>query len=220
MIKLIIFDFDGTLVDSSKDIVIATNELLSLHELDELTQEEILPFISHGFSGFLSHQFGKKIIDPHFIETLRTDFTKIYKKHYLNNMKLMPGALEVLNKWKGLKAIVTNKSEAKTKAMISKLPLKDFDWVEIFGWDSFEFHKPHPLPLIKILELANLEPHEALMVGDGLPDIEAARQAGMESVAIDFGFTPMNELNKAQPDHVISNYTDLFSIIEKFNSLS
>ncbi len=218
MIKLLIFDFDGTIADSAHGICASVNEFLEKHNKPTMSLESIKPHIGLGLSQLLTGIFpgeGLSFLDQ---KPLYDDFIKCYENHFSQNMTTFPGFNNFLNSWEYKIAIVSNKWERFLNPSLKKLQLEQHNWVHVFGRDSLPEHKPHPLPLETCLKTAQLKPYEALMIGDGLPDMNAARAANIKSVAVEFGYGPIKALKQAGANYTLKHFDDLHKLIEVINS--
>lgn len=194
-IHLVIFDFDGTLVDTAPDLVRATNRFLGSKGLKTLPESRIRAEIGMGLKRLLVAVYPKTAAgDSDHAATLYEEFTKIYEEEYLHSPKLFDGAVEFLEAWSGKIAIVSNKRERFIMPILKKVGLGDAGWSRVIGGDTVGQMKPHPLPFLKAMEAAGARPEETLIVGDGIPDVIGALNVGSRCIVVDFGYTPADEL--------------------------
>ena len=219
MIKLLIFDFDGTIADTATDICNAVNEFLSLYNKPNMTLEQLRPHIGLGLRQLIEDIFSE--LEGSFLdhENMYKDFIACYKKNFLINIQCYPGFHKFLDQWDQDIAIVSNKWEQFLIPSLEKLDLQNYNWRHVIGRDTLAEHKPHPLPLLTCLRTSNVGPHEALMIGDGLPDIRAAKAANIQSVAVEFGYAPIDALKREGADQTLRHFEDLYGLIQKINSL-
>ena len=220
MIKLLIFDLDGTLIDSAPDIVAAVNMLMRERGLAPLPEKQIVEAIGGGLRQLVLNLFPEILRDPAAFARLEADVYRTYEAHLIGRTRVYPGVEDFLSGWKGKIAVVTNKHEKLAKEAMAGLGLMKFSWQCIFGGDTFPLRKPDPFPLSEVLRHAGVDRGEALMIGDGYPDMIAARRAGIHSVACAFGYTPRERLAVEQPSLWIHGYTDLAGAIEQASTLA
>jgi len=217
MIKLLIFDLDGTLIDSADDIQAAINRLLIQEGSEPVSRQAIVDNIGEGLRKMLSGLIPNYRQGHPDYDRIEADFMRLYHEEGVRRVKMMPGALEFLHAWNGKIALVTNKNEAPTLSILAKLGLNKLDWQAIFGFDSLPTAKPDPGPLLEVLKRSKVTPEQALMVGDGVPDIKAAKAAGVRSVALNFGYGALDRLLEHHPDFILNSYSDLPKLIADLN---
>lgn len=220
MIKLLIFDLDGTLIDSGIDITRAVNRLLQQEKLPLQSVETIKKSIGEGLRKLLTRLIPSYHPNHPDYDRLERDFLKFYTEEGVTDLQWMPGAEDFFQSWKGSRALVTNKNMAPTLEILDTLELPPSKWSFVAGSDSWKHCKPHPAPLIEAMRLAGVGPRETLMIGDGRPDTQAALTAGCWSAALDFGYTPVSTLRELSPDLIVSSYTQLATWIASHNQSS
>lgn len=213
-IEMLIFDFDGTLVHTAPDIHQAINEYLVSYGKPELSYEEVLPEIGMGLGQLFLNTFPKAEKDPKTLHTMVEEFVDMYKKHHLNQPTLFHGALEFIESWEGKIAILSNKREFYIHSILKHLKLQTLPWVDIIGGDTFEEKKPHRMPFDNLLKKAGLAADQALMIGDGDPDILGAKNCGMKSVAVSFGYGDIDHLRSLGAWKTIDSFRELGRLIE------
>ena len=218
MVRLLIFDFDGTLFHTAPGIHLAVNMLLRERGLEEVDYETSVGFIGGGFTGLAKKLQIKYDHDLSSFEGVVADFKRHYEEVYLENSEIYPGVLEFLKSWPHQLSIVSNKSEYFVRRLVEQSELKDFAWSSIIGGDSFKERKPHPRPLQEAMKTAGAHTGNSLMIGDGSPDIEAAENAGLRGVAVDYGYTEVEKLLELGAKHRISCLTELPVYIEQLDS--
>lgn len=218
-IKLVMFDFDGTLIDTAPGIVAAVNELLVNYNHKPLAPDEVRAHIGTGLKGLLRDFFPE--LDENSPEEahLTDEFLEIYRSYYLRDPQPFPGAREFLEEVApahGFQiAIVSNKREHLIHPILSHLEMNEMPWVKIVGGDTFETMKPHPQPILSAIREASVRPQEAVLVGDGVPDIEGAIAAQCHSIAVSFGYTPIEDLMKLGAHGQVDHYSQLSDAIHK-----
>ena len=207
----LIFDLDGTIVDTAPDLVAATNHALATVDLAPVPGEIIAPFVSFGARAMIDHALelsGQKP-DTDIREKMLSDFLTYYGDNIAVHSKPYDGVLEILEKYKRIGArlgVCTNKREGFARKLLKELAMeRHFD--AITGSDTLPVHKPDPGHLIATVILAKGNLDRAIMVGDSKTDIDTARAAGMPFLGVSFGYTdvPMLQLG---PDGIIDHYAE------------
>lgn len=188
-LKTVLFDLDGTLVDTAPDLSETLNKLLVRHQQPTRSPESIRPYVSHGTIGMLGFAFGLTKDDPEFAE-LRQEFLEIYENHLCYRSKLFDGmnaALDFIEKQNLSWGVVTNKPDFLTKPLMQQLSL-DERCACIVSGDTLAQNKPHPAPMFYAAQLAGCEASECIYIGDAERDIEAGRRAGMRTLIARYGY--------------------------------
>jgi phosphoglycolate phosphatase len=215
MIKLIIFDLDGTLVDSGLDINNALNYAVAPYGLEKLTLEQTISMVGEGLSRLIEKVLGKDRAD--ILPEVSERFVKYYSEHLADFTLPYPGVTETLQRLSDYrKAVISNKREALSKELLEALGLSGYFDI-ILGSDSVEEKKPSPKPVLQVLRRFSLSPEEAVMVGDSNFDIEAGKAAGVVTIAVSYGFRPPEFLKGA--DFLIDSMGGLIKILEGLNAV-
>lgn len=194
----VLFDLDGTLADTAPDIAHALNRVRREHGLAPLPYERIRPHVSHGAGALIRLGLGREPHEPDF-EPLRRRFLDLYRDHLARETRLFPGAAELLDgiEWRGMNwGVVTNKPAALTLPLMEQLGLAARAACIVSG-DTTAQRKPHPEPMRYACTQAGSRVAQCLYVGDAQRDIEAGRQAGMQTLVALFGYIGADE----QPQH-------------------
>jgi phosphoglycolate phosphatase len=188
-IKAVLFDLDGTLVDTASDLGYALNLQRARHGLPPLDEAVIRPQASHGARGLLGIGFGLKPDEPRFAR-MREEFLQLYADNICRQSRPFPGILELLAgiearrlKW----GVVTNKPARFTEPLMSILDLAERAACIVSG-DTCPQAKPHPAPMLAAAELCGALPGECLYLGDAERDIQAARAAAMPALVAAWGY--------------------------------
>ena len=206
-ISLIVYDFDGTLVDTLFDIADSVNLTLSEIGLPQLPRGTIRKYVGRGVERLMS-----QTLEGSFF----TDIPKavsLFKKHYSENLvhhtDFYPYGREILQHFKNKnQAICSNKPEVFIHRILESLNgLHYFDMV--IGGDSVNSKKPNPEGLNFILQRLNISADEALLVGDSAVDIETGRRAGVYTCIVNFGLGFPDEIAVADPDCLIDSLSEL-----------
>ena len=202
--RLVIFDLDGTLIDSRRDIATATNHALRAVGFVELSEERIVSLVGDGARSLLARAAAVDESDPA-VDALLSAFVAHYRAHPVEQSSWIPGAheaLEALGAQGVVLALCTNKARPVAEAVIESLGIASHFTIVYAGGDPLG-KKPDPRPLLWIAERASVSVEASVMVGDGPQDVLAARGAGMRSVGIVSGYAPQDRLLAAKPDVVL-----------------
>src|SRR3990172_1313763 len=211
-IKLVIFDLDGTLVNSIKDITDSLHYATGPFSLAPKTVEEVAALVGEGITRVIERVIGEERLQ-HRDEAVKR-FLEFYSEHIVDNTFPYPGVketLEGLNEYK--KAVISNKREAFSIKVLEALDLlKFFDLV--IGSDSTSEKKPSPIPVLHALSTFGLNTNDAVMVGDSNLDIAAGKAAGVKTIGVTYGYRERKYLKDA--DFVIDDIKELPKLIENF----
>lgn len=217
MINTILFDLDGTLVDTAPDLGHALNLQLNRHGKPALSDAAIRPFASHGSRGLLGLGFGITPIDNSFI-AMRDEYLSIYDTVFTRSPVLLEGMAELLQaiENKGLQwGIVTNKPRRFTQPLVNSMGLDKRASCVVSGDDAPQ-PKPSPATLLLACELAGVKPENCIYLGDAERDVQAGKAAGMKTVVALFGYIDVTD--KPQEwgaDALIDKPMDLLDLINR-----
>jgi phosphoglycolate phosphatase len=205
-IELYIFDLDGTLVDSFKDIACATNRVLTKLGLTTLPETQIMSYVGQGAQWLLSCSL-KAAGDPHasLLTQARQLFLPDYMAHLTDHTKPFPGVvdmLQLLHTSGATLAICTNKPLVLASALIQQLDLKPY-FATILGGDSLETKKPDPAPLLHIMRQFSISPRHTAMIGDSSYDILAGRRANTWTCGVVHAIHQAPELLRCAADLIL-----------------
>lgn len=189
MINTILFDLDGTLVDTAPDLGYALNIQLQRHGKSPLSDAEIRPFASHGSRGLLGLGFGIAPADANFM-AMRDEYLSIYDTVFTRSPVLLPGIADLLQaiEHKGLKwGVVTNKPRRFTLRLVASMGLQQRAVCVVCGDDAPQ-PKPSPATLLMACEQIGVKPEQCVYVGDAQRDIQAGKAAGLHTVVALFGY--------------------------------
>ena len=190
-IRAVLFDLDGTLLDTAPDLAAALNHVLQQNGRAPLAYETIRRVVSHGGRALIELGFGPQSEVPEF-EQRRQQLLDYYLQNICHQTRLfagMPDILDELEKRNIAWGIVTNKPGWLTTPLLRKLELLERPACVISG-DTLPERKPHPAPLLHASTLLGTEPHNCVYIGDAERDIQAGRNAGMKTVVALFGYLP------------------------------
>lgn len=209
-ISLIVYDFDGTLVDTLFDIADSVNLALADLNLSQLPRETIRKYVGKGVERLMMQTLdgtGFKDI-PQAVDL----FKKHYSKNLVNHTDFYPHGREILDHFKNKKqAICSNKPEGFVRQILEPLnSLKSFD--VIIGGDSVKSKKPNPEGLNLILKQLGVPPEDAVLIGDSPVDIETGKRAGVHTCVVNYGLGFADEIAAAGPDCSIDCLSELKDI--------
>ena len=214
----IVFDLDGTLVDTAPDLTAAANHVFGLMGLAPIPVARMHPFISHGSRAMIDA--GLRFHDKAIVESELTGLHEKFLAFYADNVAVasrpFEGVVEVLDELTraGARlAVCTNKVEHLSKALLRTLGL-DRRFAAIAGRDTFDVFKPAPGHLIRTIQMAGGRLDRAVMVGDSEVDIATAAAAGVPSIGVTFGYTPRH-VREFNPGAVIDHYRDFLPALGK-----
>jgi phosphoglycolate phosphatase len=209
-IDLMIFDFDGTIVNSGNDLAAAVNHSLGRLGIPLLENEVIIGYIGDGVRKLIERSLGDAF--PGKFEEALSIFMEYYGEHLLDSTELYPGVLEILHHFKNKKkAIVTNKLYSYTLKISEELDIaKYFD--KIIGIDSSPHKKPDFRLLDSLIEEYGIERHHTIVIGDGENDILLAKNTGVMSCALLSGLGSRNKLLQLKPNYVCENIGELIKL--------
>lgn len=211
MITLIIFDLDGTLVNSIVDITNALNHAIEPYKLEKMTVEKTVGLVGEGLSMLVEKMLGEE--NEAIMPAVMERFIRYYSEHLTDFTVPYPGVPETLEKLGDYrKAVVSNKREALSKKVLEALNLEHYFDV-VLGSDSVGEKKPSPKPILQILQMVKAKPDEAVIVGDSNYDIEAGRAAGIRTIAVRYGYRGVEFLGGA--DGMIDHFPELPSKLEE-----
>lgn len=213
-VNLVIFDFDGVIINSGSDIANAVRNALYRFKQPLMSKEEIIKHIGHGSEELIRKCF------PHFndeqIKAAHEYYKQYYRDNAVNETRLYPQVENVLQRLKHLNkrvALVTNKSEEITLKILSFLNIDQyFDMV--LGPESLIQKKPDPEGILKVLTSFKITSSQAIMVGDSWVDVKAGKAAKVLTCGVSYGLGNFEDLLEASPDYIIEDLAQLFDCIE------
>jgi phosphoglycolate phosphatase len=217
LIELVIFDLDGTLIDSRLDLVHSVNAALRHIQRPELPDDVIASYVGDGAPILIQRALGGEAIDEALIRKGLEFFLTYYREHKLDHTTVYPGIREALaaiqNSGNGnprKMAVLSNKPVNPSRAIVEALGLGQY-FAQIYGGNSFPTKKPEPEGALKLVTEAGVRPEQAAIVGDSHVDIRTGRNAGLWTVAVTYGFAP-HTLEVEAPDVVVDHPTELVEV--------
>lgn len=211
-IKLLVFDLDGTLVDSQVDLANAINHMLRQYGRPELPVDIVAGYIGDGANMLVRRSLGDPQ-DENFVRQAYDTFVKFYREHALDHTYIYPGVMDALRAIRAAAngrlqmAVLTNKPVRPSERIVQGLGMGDL-FVRVYGGNSFETKKPDPLGARALLRETSTLPAEAVMIGDSQNDVLTARNSGMWSIGVTYGFSP-DTLRAHPPDVLIDSPDEL-----------
>ena len=213
-IKLLLWDLDGTLVDSELDLAHSINAMLRHLERPELPVEVVASYVGDGVSMLVRRSLGDPE-DEGFVQSSLEFFMRYYREHKLDNTYVYPGIMDTLQTIRDRSAlqmaVLTNKPVNPSRAICDGLGLSGF-MSQIYGANSFPTKKPDPHGARVLLEEHKALPAEAIMIGDSQNDVLTANNAGMFSVGVTYGLSP-ESLKIHPPDVLIDHPGELLKLL-------
>jgi len=212
--KLIIFDFDGTLIDSAPDLANSINFMLQTLYNKHFEAKDIYKWIGNGAQTLVQRALEAAGEDLNEIPRALEVFLHHYQVHLCDETILFDGVKEVLSKLKsnGYKiALVTNKPQKLIEPILNKFDLQEY-FALILGAESCKEKKPSPEPLLCCLKEFGLQPSEAVMIGDSKNDLLAAKRAGIDAVGVSYGYDQGEVLSSFDPICIISQVRELLPL--------
>ena len=214
---VLVLDLDGTLVDSSADLVAALNQAIATQGLSPLSTKLVAETVGKGARAMISKafKFHNQTLDDNTLDHLMTVFVDAYQLNIANFTRPYPGARKALDDFQRLGwqlAVCTNKPERLARKLLEELEL-EHRFSAICGSDTFEVRKPHGGHVLKTIAAADGDVSRSLMVGDTPFDIDAAKNAGIPSVAVDFGYHD-NPVTSLGADRMISHFDELLEVAQ------
>lgn len=214
--SLLLFDFDGTLIDSVPDLTYALNHMLQVHHLPEVDLKMVRPWVGNGAAILVKRAICRSFdyegkVDDELAARLLTTFLTCYKENLYGNTIIYDGVMQGLAELssKGYTmAIVTNKPFAFVEPILTALQMKEYFsfWI---GGDSLEKKKPDALPLQHTLQHFQMTNEDAIMIGDTTNDILAAKAVPMQSIGVSYGYNEKEILESCQPDVICSHFKEV-----------
>lgn len=213
--KLVIFDLDGTLLDTIADLAAATNAALSAFGFPTHSNSTIRTFVGNGISKLLERSLPEEKRNEENVALLRTVFFPYYDAHNAELTSPYPGITDMLSllNHKGLKlAIASNKYQLATENLVSHF-FPEIPFVAVLGQRTDVPIKPNPQIIYDIMSTADVIPEEVLYVGDSGVDMQTGFNAGIDTIAVSWGFRSRTELETYNPMAIIDHPSQLMQFI-------
>ena len=211
--RLIVYDLDGTLVDTGQDIAAAVNHALTVLCSAPLPRDDIRRFVGRGLHDLIRRCL--QTDDPELIQRGLTLFEAYYAQHLVDHTTLYPHAKTLLDYFKDRKqAIVTNKPHPFARDLLVALGVADY-FVEVLPGGCGYPKKPDPTALLALMKRQQAAPQDTLLVGDSLIDVDTGRHAGVLTLIMTHGFEDQEALAAASPDVTVGNFEELLDVVRR-----
>lgn len=217
-IKLVIFDLDGTLIDSRLDLVHSVNAALRHIERPELPDHVIASYVGDGAPLLIQRALGPEAADDSLVRKGLEFFLSYYREHKLDHTTVYPGIPQALatvrssqNGVSRTLAVLTNKPVIPSRAIIDALGLGQF-FSQVYGGNSFVTKKPDPEGARTLLQEYGVNPEQAAIVGDSHVDVQTGRNAGLWSIGVTYGFAP-ETLQAEGPDVLVDSAEEMSAVL-------
>lgn len=213
--RLVIFDLDGTLLDTIGDLAVACNAVLALRGLPQHSYEEYCTYVGNGIMRLVERALPDELRTPENVALVRADFVRYYTEHIDTYTKPYDGIAELLRDLvrRGVQvAVASNKFQAGTEKLI-RLFFPEVPFAVVFGQRPGVPLKPDPAVVNEILALTGVAADEALYVGDSGIDIQTAAAAGVRSVGVTWGFRSREELVGAGARHLADRASEILGLL-------
>ena len=220
----VLFDLDGTLVDTAPDLMRAHNHVMQKFGYPTKSTEEIRNLVGKGAGAMIGRsiwgqakkEFGK-VNDEKVKKEMVTEFVDFYGKNIINESTLINGVKEFLNWCKNQNismAVCTNKQEHLSNDLLKKIGIYDY-FEYVAGSDTFDYCKPDPRHLTSVVEILDGDIKKSIMIGDSETDAETAKSAGVPFILIENGYTEKKS-SEIHHDHLIKDFIGIEEIISKY----
>lgn len=206
---LLIFDLDGTLIDSKLDLAHSVNATRAHMGMAPLEFERVYSYVGNGAPVLIRRALGEQATEAEVEEGLEF-FLEYYREHALDYTKLYPGVMVSLDRLRSVGkrlAVLTNKPVRMSKAIVEGLGMKEH-FFQVYGGNSFDFKKPNPIGVEELMREAGVPRERTIMVGDSAVDVNTAINAGVMSCGVTYGFQPETLVNP-KPDLLVNRMEEL-----------
>jgi phosphoglycolate phosphatase len=216
--RALVFDLDGTLVDTAPDLMRATNHVLTALGRRPIGMDEVRAFVGHGARALISRgcEATGEPVAPRALEALYQKFLLYYGANIAEASVPFPGVLAFLERCRAANiamGVCTNKLEGLSVQLLEALGMRSY-FGSIVGSDTLAVSKPDPAPYFETLRRLGANGARSIMIGDSETDIRTARAAGVPVIAVDFGYTarPVEEFG---PDALVSHFDEMWAAVER-----
>ena len=217
----VVFDLDGTLVDTAPDLINAANHVLAAIDLPAVPEAVLRPFISIGSRRMIEEglAFHGRSLEAPRIDAMWKTFLAYYAENIAVDSRPYPAVEDVLEDLQRQDisiAVCTNKLESLSRRLLSALDMSH-RFAAICGRDTFPVYKPHPDHLLGAIAAAGGDPRHAIMVGDSDTDVSTAKAAGIPIIGVGFGYTEI-PMHRLEPDELIEHYRDFPAALQRLRA--
>lgn len=217
--QMVLIDLDGTLVDSVPDLAYCTDAMMQQLGLSARGEARVREWVGNGVERLVKRALIDQLDgepDEALFQKALPMFMALYAQNTSKRSQLYPGVREGLNYLQGAGyklGCVTNKAAAFTEPLLKDMGIRHYFLIVVSG-DTVARKKPDPLPLLHAATLLDVEPRHALMIGDSMSDVKAARAAGFQIACLTYGYNHGIDIRESQPDAVIDSMTELQGLLE------
>ena len=218
--QMVLIDLDGTLIDSVPDLAYCVDALMAQLGLPVRGEAKVRQWVGNGIERLVKRALLDQLDgepDPALLAKALPIYFELYKENLSQRSRLYPGVKEGLQFLHdaGYKlGCITNKAAAFTEPLLKDLGIYDYFQIVVSG-DTLPVKKPDPLPLLHAARFFKVEPSHALMVGDSISDVKAARAAGFQVICMSYGYNHGQDIRDAHPDAVIDSMVQLSGLLAK-----
>jgi phosphoglycolate phosphatase len=208
-LELLIFDLDGTLIDSKLDLVHSVNAARAHMGMSPLEMDVIATYVGNGAPVLIRRALGEQASETEVQEALEF-FLEYYREHKLDHTCLFPGVAETLARLHRAgkrMAVLSNKPVGPSRGIVQGLGVSGY-FFQVYGGNSFEFKKPNPVGVRQLMSEAETAPERTLVIGDSSVDIQTARNACVRACGVTYGFAP-ESLHDPVPDKLVNRMEEL-----------
>jgi phosphoglycolate phosphatase len=209
--NFLIFDLDGTLVDSQRDITSAVNSVRKEYGFDYLHVEQVRSYLGSGINALMNRAVPEKkgMVQAEVLEK----FKFYYSRCLIDTTVVYNGIRKMLEALKNKKkAILSNKNEDFSHEIVKRLRISCY-FVKVWGGDSAGVKKPDPKPIVDLINLTNSDISKTIMIGDSANDFLAAKAAGIPSIAVLYGYSDIEQIKQYNPDFTVKTPKDIINIV-------
>jgi phosphoglycolate phosphatase len=215
LLRCVIFDLDGTLIDSRADLTAAVDAALVRHGLPPIGLERVTLHVGLGARVLVQRSLADAGGEPGSTDEVLASFLELYWQNHRDTTRLYPGVAEALERLHALGlclAVVSNKPLELTLSLLEHLGVVRC-FTAVLGGDSLPERKPHPLPMLEALRRCGATPAEAAIVGDGEPDMQAAQAAGIFAVGVTYGLRDAETLAALGADVLLGSAGEVADLL-------
>jgi phosphoglycolate phosphatase len=218
-LKALIFDLDGTLVDTAPDLLLATNHALSLINRPAISSVQLRAFVGHGAMDLIKRGIAASGggVDDDEVKRLHKAFLEYYAENISRDSTVFPGLIPLLDQCKAngiVMGVCTNKVESLSNKLLGEIGLAKY-FGAVVGGDTLPIMKPNPAPYVEVARRLGIDVKHTAMFGDSETDIRTAQNAGVPVVAVSFGYTAQH-VSQFNPTHVIDHYDEAWNIVSAY----
>jgi phosphoglycolate phosphatase len=207
----LIYDLDGTLVDSLGDIASSINSVREDNGFGHLSLEQVRPYLGNGIHDLISKAIPSK--GEKFKQAAVDSFKSYYKMHMCDTTVMFSGVKEMLESLKDKKkAILTNKNEAYAKDIVRTLGISNY-FVEVWGGDTLDVRKPDPKTILELVKNTKSDLSKTIMIGDSANDFLVAKAAGVTSIAVSYGYYDLEQIESYKPNFIVKKPQEIVDIV-------